>query len=66
MIAAVCGAVIYHTWKERNWRIFQDKTVHRIYVVVQIRKEVTERIDFLRNPMKALRCRRPIQQLLCN
>ncbi|XP_070049962.1 uncharacterized protein [Nicotiana tomentosiformis] len=42
VIAAINGAVIYHTWRAQNFKKFQGKNVHRIEIVTQIKKEITE------------------------
>ncbi|KAH0688896.1 hypothetical protein KY289_016254 [Solanum tuberosum] len=28
IMAAICGAVLYHTWRARNWKKFKGRNVH--------------------------------------
>ncbi|KAG5612967.1 hypothetical protein H5410_024248 [Solanum commersonii] len=42
IMAAICGAIIYHTWRARNWRRFRDICVHMEEAVTQIKKEISE------------------------
>ncbi|XP_049406369.1 uncharacterized protein LOC125870045 [Solanum stenotomum] len=65
-IATISGAVLYHTWRARNWKKYKGKNVNTKDAVIQIKKEITERIQFLSNSKKAQRCRGFIQHLLCN
>ncbi|XP_049368638.1 uncharacterized protein LOC125833517 [Solanum verrucosum] len=65
-IAAISGAVLYHTWRARNWKKYKGKNVNTKDAVIQIKTEITERIQFLSNSKKAQRCRGFIQHLLCN
>ncbi|KAK4733827.1 hypothetical protein R3W88_008088 [Solanum pinnatisectum] len=39
-IAALCGAILYHTWRARNWKKFKGKHVHTEEVVSQIKKRL--------------------------
>lgn len=27
IMAAICGAILYHTWRARNWKKFKGKIV---------------------------------------
>ncbi|KAH0769592.1 hypothetical protein KY290_013573 [Solanum tuberosum] len=40
IIAAVWGAMIYHTWRARNWKLFKGRTVHTNSVIKQIKEEI--------------------------
>ncbi|XP_019235808.1 PREDICTED: uncharacterized protein LOC109216132 [Nicotiana attenuata] len=66
VIAAVHLARIYYTWRARNTKIFQGRTVKIDEIVVQIKREVKERIDLLHMSKKAQKCREFIRQLTCN
>jgi len=66
IMAAICGAVLYHTWRARNWKKFKGRNVHTEEVVLQIKKEVIGRLSLLNKSKKAHKCRDFIQHLLCN
>ncbi|KAK4717695.1 hypothetical protein R3W88_016033 [Solanum pinnatisectum] len=66
IMAAICGAVLYHTWRARNWTKFKGRNVHTEEVVLQIKKEVIERLSLLNKSKKPHKCRDFIQHLLCN
>ncbi|WMV26467.1 hypothetical protein MTR67_019852 [Solanum verrucosum] len=66
IMAAICGAIIYHTWRARNWRRFRDIRVHTEEAVTQIKKEISERLHLLSSSKRANKCRHFIQHLLCN
>ncbi|XP_016544101.1 uncharacterized protein LOC107844122 [Capsicum annuum] len=42
IVAAVWGALIYHTWRARNRRIFQGQSAHTERVITQIKQELFE------------------------
>uniref|UniRef100_M1BMY4 Uncharacterized protein n=1 Tax=Solanum tuberosum TaxID=4113 RepID=M1BMY4_SOLTU len=63
-MAAICGDIIYHTWRARKWRRFKDKRVHTEEAVTQINKEIIERLHLV--VQRAKKCRHFIQHLLCN
>ncbi|WMV08827.1 hypothetical protein MTR67_002212 [Solanum verrucosum] len=42
---AIFGALIYHTWKARNWKILRNLIIQAEEVGNQIQKEVKERIE---------------------
>ncbi|MCD9639202.1 hypothetical protein HAX54_023580 [Datura stramonium] len=56
-MAAVWGAIIYHTWRAKNLKNFKGITVHTSDVVTLIRQDLVERVDFLKASKKARRCR---------
>ncbi|XP_060200822.1 uncharacterized protein LOC132629103 [Lycium barbarum] len=66
VVAAIWGAVIYHTWRARNWRIFKKINVHREVVLTQIKLEIIERISILQRSRKAHSCRGFLRSLQCN
>ncbi|KAH0689774.1 hypothetical protein KY289_017132 [Solanum tuberosum] len=66
IMATICGAIIYHTWRARNWRRFRDICVHTKEAVTQIKKEISERLHLLGSSKRANKCRHFIQHLLCN
>ncbi|WMV12323.1 hypothetical protein MTR67_005708, partial [Solanum verrucosum] len=63
VVAAISGAILYHTWRARNWKKFNRKSVHREEVVTQIKKELIERLYFLSKSKKARNCSFFIQHL---
>lgn len=66
MIAAVYLAMVYYTWRARNTKNFQGRNVNIEEVVIQIKREVIERIDLLQQSKKAQKCRNFIRQITCN
>ncbi|WMV56909.1 hypothetical protein MTR67_050294 [Solanum verrucosum] len=66
IMAAICGAALYHTWRARNWKKFKGRNVHTEEVVLQIKKEVIGRLSLLNKSKQAHKCRDFIQHLLCN
>jgi len=52
IMAAIGGAVLYHTWCARNWKKFKGKQIHTNEVVQLIKKEITERVNLLYNSKK--------------
>lgn len=56
MIATIWGTVIYHAWTARNWQIFRGTLVYTDAAIVQIKKEVIERLDLLKGSRKASKC----------
>ncbi|WMV40413.1 hypothetical protein MTR67_033798 [Solanum verrucosum] len=64
IVAAIWGAVIYHTWRARNWKKFKHTIVQADIVIIQIKKEIIERLDLLELSRKADRCRGHIQKLI--
>ncbi|KAL3369675.1 hypothetical protein AABB24_010164, partial [Solanum stoloniferum] len=61
--AAICGAILYHTWRARNWKKFKGKHVHTEEAVAQIKKEIIERVQFFSSSRKAQKCKRFIRLL---
>lgn len=57
IIAAVWGAMIYHTWRARNWKLFKGRTVHTNSVIKQIKKEMLQRLTIPYLYKKLQRCR---------
>lgn len=62
-LAALSGAIIYHTWRARNWRRYKGKLVHTTEAITLIKKELVERIKMYSSSKKAQQCRKWIQQL---
>jgi len=65
IMAAICGAIIYHTWRARNWRRYKGKCVQTDEAIAQIKKEIRERLQLLSSSKKAIKCRNFIQHLMC-
>ncbi|XP_019255152.1 PREDICTED: uncharacterized protein LOC109233742 [Nicotiana attenuata] len=42
VVAATMGAVFYHTWKARNWKIFKGTNVNNIDTAERIKQEMEE------------------------
>ncbi|KAM3219263.1 hypothetical protein P3L10_023794 [Capsicum annuum] len=63
-VATLHGAIIYHTWRARNWKRYKGKAVNIDEVITMIKKELLERINLHRNSKKAQRCRNWIQHLV--
>lgn len=66
IMEAICGAILYHSWKARNWNKVKGKNVQIEEGVRQIKKEIIERIYLLNNSKKAHNCRDFIQNIICN
>ncbi|WMV36747.1 hypothetical protein MTR67_030132, partial [Solanum verrucosum] len=66
IVAAIWRVVIYHTWRARNWKKFKHTIVQADIVIVQIKKEIVERLDLLKLSKKSHRCRGYIQNLNCH
>ncbi|KAK4726637.1 hypothetical protein R3W88_031554 [Solanum pinnatisectum] len=62
---AIWGARIYHTWRARNWKLFRGTIVNTEITITQIKKEIVERVDYLKDSRKASKCRYLVQKL-CN
>lgn len=65
IMVVVYGAMIYHTWKTRNWKVFRGTNVNIHFVYTQIQQEVRVRIDMLQYSRRAYRCSKLINKL-CN
>ena len=63
IMEAICGVIIYHTWRARNWRRFRDICVHAEDAVTQIKKKISERLHLLSSSKKVSKCRQFIQHL---
>ncbi|XP_070055159.1 uncharacterized protein [Nicotiana tomentosiformis] len=64
LVAATWGAMVYHTWKARNWMLFKGTHVQAAeIVIIQIKREILARVDILSSSKKAHRCRNLVQQL---
>lgn len=63
LVTAIWGAMIYHTWKARNWKHFKETSMPPELVVAQVQKEVRERIDQVRNTKRASSGSYLIQQM---
>lgn len=46
-LAAIWGAIIHHTVRARNWKLFKGVSVHTKLVITQVKKEVVHKIDLL-------------------
>ncbi|PHU30862.1 hypothetical protein BC332_02955 [Capsicum chinense] len=56
LATAICGATIYHTWIARNWKLFRQITITVESAIIQIKKEIVERMKILQKIRKASRC----------
>ncbi|KAH0675380.1 hypothetical protein KY285_023181 [Solanum tuberosum] len=56
VIAASWGAMIYHTWRVRNWKIFKGIHIQTTEIHTQIKREILHRIDILSSSKRASRC----------
>lgn len=56
IMAAVYGAMVYYTWRARNWKVFRGITIQTNYVYTQIQQEIKVRVDMLRSSKRAHRC----------
>lgn len=65
VIAAAYQAMIYHTWKARNWKTFQQRIFKEEDVLRQIKKELVHRIEMLNSSKQAYSSRVFIKRLLC-
>lgn len=66
IVAAIWGAIVYYTWKARNWTTFKHLRVPGETVVLQIKKDIVERLDLLKTGRKARSCSSLIHRLICN
>lgn len=56
VMAAICGAIVYHTWRSRNWNIFRQRIIKKD-VISLIKEETIHRIELLKKLKKANRSR---------
>ena len=47
-MAAIWEAIVYYTWKARNWTTFKHLSVQTETVVLHIKKDIVEILDLLR------------------
>lgn len=66
LMTAVWGAIVYHAWRARNWKVFKGINVHTSEVVTQIRKELVGRVKLHKSSKKARSCRGLYSKFLCN
>nr|XP_016463101.1 PREDICTED: uncharacterized protein LOC107786164 [Nicotiana tabacum] len=66
LMTAIWGALLHHTWKARNWKLFKGINVHRSEIVSQIKKDVVVRLESYRTSRRARRCRGLVYKLLRN
>lgn len=62
---AIIGAIVYHTWQARNWRIFRQISLNLEFCVWQIKKEMVDRIGMFVESKRAKQCP-PMIQRFCN
>lgn len=43
IVAALWGAMVYHTWRARNWKIYTGVNVQNEQVITQIKQEFIDR-----------------------
>lgn len=46
------GAMVYHTWRAKNWKIYRAVNVQKEQVITQIKKEFIDRIGRFRESKK--------------
>ncbi|XP_009778125.1 uncharacterized protein [Nicotiana sylvestris] len=63
LVAATWGAMVYHTWKARNWKLFKGIHAQAAGIVIQIKREILARVDTISSPQKAHRCMNFIEKL---
>lgn len=64
--APIIGAVVYHTWQARNWRILRQINLNMEFCVGQIKKELAERLSIYVEFRKARQCLLLIQHCVVN
>lgn len=65
IMVAVWGAMIYHTWKARNWRIFRQIHVNTQFTITQIQEEVRDRLGVLQANKKVENVKDVLLKLGC-
>lgn len=58
------GARIYHTWKARNWKHFIGINENTEIVIAEIKKEILERIDYIKGSRKPKKCSSIVKKTL--
>lgn len=48
------GAMVYHTWRAKNWKIYRAVNVQKEQVITQIKKEFIDRIGRFRESKKTV------------
>ncbi|KAG5616780.1 hypothetical protein H5410_016604 [Solanum commersonii] len=66
LVAAIWAAIVYYTWKARNWTTFKNMSVQTETVVLQIKKDIVERLDLLKMGRKGRSCTSLIHRLIWN
>ncbi|KAK4730417.1 hypothetical protein R3W88_023405 [Solanum pinnatisectum] len=55
VVAAVWSAIVYHTWRARNWKLYRGTIVNSEIVVAQIKIEFTKGMTLFKGSKKAHR-----------
>ncbi|XP_070026638.1 uncharacterized protein [Nicotiana sylvestris] len=61
--STMIGAIVYHTWQARNWKIFRQINLSMDFYIGQIKKELTERPRMHAESRRARQCPLLIQRL---
>lgn len=56
IVAATWEALIYYTWQVRNSKVFRQQNVQMDLKLVQIQRELCERLYMLNHTKRAGRC----------
>lgn len=51
------GAMVYHTWRAKNWKIYRAVNVQKEQVITQIKKEFIDRIARFGNQKNCINVR---------
>lgn len=62
LIAALWGAVLYHVWRNRNWKIFRGSNVNTGMVITQIKQDFLIKLDLVRISKKGQRSRQWLER----
>ncbi|KAG5592207.1 hypothetical protein H5410_042721 [Solanum commersonii] len=57
IVAALWRAMVYLTWRVRNWKIYRGVNVQNEQVITQIKQEFIDRTDRLQESKKLYKCR---------
>ncbi|XP_019251343.1 PREDICTED: uncharacterized protein LOC109230282 [Nicotiana attenuata] len=60
---AIIGAMVYHTWQARNWRIFRQIALKLEFCTGQIKKEMVDRISMHEESKRAGQCSLLMQRI---
>ncbi|XP_070037111.1 uncharacterized protein [Nicotiana tomentosiformis] len=61
---AIIGAMVYHTWQGRNWKIFREVSFNTDFCIGQIQKELKQRINMRAESRRARKCQVLVSRFL--